>query len=204
MSNKPIIVFEGIEGSGKSHHISVVSKYLNKKKINHIKIREPGGNPNSEKIRKLILNNKSTFNKNTDLLLYMAARSENIDIIKKSFKKKIILIDRFTDSTIAYQHYGMGINLNLIETLNKTLLRNINVSFTFLNIVNQKNLQKRLKQRKSLNRYDKFEMSFYNKVQRGFIKLSKKQKNKYQLINSNLEIDKNEKLILSKINKLIK
>ena len=204
MSNKPIIVFEGIEGSGKSHHISVVSKYLNKKKINHIRIREPGGNPNSEKIRKLILNNKSNFNKNTDLLLYMAARSENIDIIKKSFKKKIILIDRFTDSTIAYQHYGMGVNLNLIETLNKTLLKNINVSFTFLNIVNQKNLQKRLKQRKSLNRYDKFEMSFYNKVQRGFIKLSKKQKNKYQLINSNLEIDKNEKLILSKINKLIK
>ena len=204
MSNKPIIVFEGIEGSGKSHHISVVSKYLNKKKINHIRIREPGGNPNSEKIRKLILNNKSTFNKNTDLLLYMAARSENIDIIKKSFKKRIILIDRFTDSTIAYQHYGMGVNLNLIETLNKTLLRNINVSFTFLNIVNQKNLQKRLKQRKSLNRYDKFEMSFYNKFQRGFIRLSKKQKNKYQLINSNLEIDKNEKLILSKINKLIK
>jgi len=204
MSNKPIIVFEGIEGSGKSHHISVVSKYLNKKKINHIRIREPGGNPNSEKIRKLILNNKSNFNKNTDLLLYMAARSENIDIIKKSFNKKIILIDRFTDSTIAYQHYGMGVNLNLIETLNKTLLKNINVSFTFLNIVNQKNLQKRLKQRKSLNRYDKFEMSFYNKVQRGFIKLSKKQKNKYQLINSNLEIDKNEKLILSKINKLIK
>ena len=204
MFKKPVIVFEGIEGSGKSYHINCVSKYLKKLNIDHIKLREPGGNPNSEKIRKLILNNKSTFNKNTDLLLYMAARSENIDIIKKSFKKKIILIDRFTDSTIAYQHYGMGVNLDLIETLNKTLLRNINVSFTFLNIVNQKNLQKRLKQRKSLNRYDKFEMSFYNKVQRGFIRLSKKQKNKYQLINSNLEIDKNEKLILNKINKLIK
>ena len=204
MSKKPIIVFEGIEGSGKSHHISVVSKYLNKKKINHIRIREPGGNPNSEKIRKLILNNKSNFNKNTDLLLYMAARSENIDIIKKSFKKKIILIDRFTDSTIAYQHFGMGVDLNLIKTLNKYLLKNIKVSFTFLNIVNQKNLKQRLKQRKSLNRYDKFKMSFYSKVQKGFIKLSKKQKNKYQLINSNLEINKNEKLILSKIDKLIK
>jgi len=204
MSNKPIIVFEGIEGSGKSHHISVVSKYLKKKRINHIKIREPGGNLNSEKIRKLILNNKSNFNKNTDLLLYMAARSENIDVIKKSFNKKIILIDRFTDSTIAYQYYGMGVDLNLIETLNKSLLKNIKVGFTFLNIVNQKNLQKRLKQRKSLNRYDKFKMSFYNKVQNGFIKLSKKQKNKYQLINSNLEIDKNEKLILKKIDKLIK
>ena len=204
MSKKPIIVFEGIEGSGKSHHISIVSKYLSKKKINHIKIREPGGNLNSEKIRKLILNNKSNFNKDTDLLLYMAARSENINIIKKSYNKKIILIDRFTDSTIAYQHYGMGIDLNLIKTLNKYLLKNIKVSFTFLNIVNKYNLQKRLKQRKSLNRYDKFKISFYNKVQNGFLRLSKKQKNKYQLINSNLDIDKNEKLILKKIDRLIK
>jgi len=204
MSKKPIIVFEGIEGSGKSHHISVVSRYLTKKKINHIKIREPGGNPNSEKIRKLILNNKSSFNQNTDLLLYMAARSENINIIKKSFNKKIILVDRFTDSTIAYQHYGMGIDLNLIKTLNKFLLKNIKVSFTFLNIVNKKNLQKRLKKRKTLNRYDKFKISFYNRVQKGFINLSKEQKNKYQLINSNLEIKKNEKLLLSKIDKLIK
>ena len=204
MSKKPIIVFEGIEGSGKSHHISTVSKYLTKKKISHIKVREPGGNPNSEKIRKLILNNKSNFNQNTDLLLYMAARSENVDLIKKSYNKKIILIDRFTDSTIAYQHFGMGVDINLIETLNKYLLKNIKVNFTFLNIVNKKNLQERLKQRKSLNRYDKYKKSFYNKVQNGFLKLSKRQKNKYQLINSNLEIDKNEKLILSKINKLIK
>jgi len=204
MSKKPIIVFEGIEGSGKSHHISVVSRYLTKKKISHIKVREPGGNPNSEKIRKLILNNKSNFNQNTDLLLYMAARSENVDLIKKSYNKKIILIDRFTDSTIAYQHFGMGVDINLIETLNKYLLKNIKVNFTFLNIVNKKNLQKRLKLRKSLNRYDKFKMSFYNKVQNGFLKLSKRQKNKYQLINSNLDIDKNEKLILSKIDRLIK
>ena len=204
MSKKPIIVFEGIEGSGKSHHISVVSKYLTKKKISHIKVRETGGNPYSEKIRKLILNNKSNFNQNTDLLLYMAARSENVDLIKKSYNKKIILIDRFTDSTIAYQHFGMGVDINLIETLNKYLLKNIKVNFTFLNIVNKKNLQERLKQRKSLNRYDKFKMSFYNKVQNGFLKLSKRQKNKYQLINSNLEIHKNEKLILNRIDQLIK
>jgi dTMP kinase len=203
MSKKPIIVFEGVEGSGKSHHISVVSKYLKSKKIKFLKIREPGGNPNSEKIRKLILSNKSNFNKNTDLLLYLAARSENILKIEKSFKKQIILIDRFVDSTIAYQHYGMGIDLNLIKSLNKFVLKNIKVDFTFLNLVNSKNLYIRLKKRKTLNRYDKFNMNFYNKVQRGFIKLSKVQKRKYQLINSNLDIKENEKLILDKIIKLI-
>ena len=204
MFKKPIIVFEGVEGSGKSHHISKVSNFLKKKKIDYINIREPGGNPNSEKIRKLILNNKSNFNKNTDLLLYMAARSENIDLIKKSHKKKVILIDRFTDSTLAYQHYGMGVNINIIKYLNKYLLQNIKVDFTFLNTVNKKNINDRLRKRKSLNRYDKFDINFYNKVQKGFIKLSNNQKHKYQLINSNLDIRYNEKLILEKIKKLIK
>ncbi len=89
MSKKPIIVFEGIEGSGKSFHINNVIKYLKKKKKPFIKIREPGGNKNSEKIRKLILNNKSNFNKNTDLLLYLAARSENIELIQKILEKKL-------------------------------------------------------------------------------------------------------------------
>jgi dTMP kinase len=204
MSKKPIIVFEGVEGSGKSHHISIVSKYLTKKNISHIKIREPGGNPNSEKIRKLILSNKSNFNKNTDLLLYLAARSENVNLIKKTYNKKIILIDRFIDSTIAYQHFGMGVDLNLIKILNKFLLKNIKVNFTFLNLVNKKNLYSRLKSRKLLNRYDKFDMNFYNKVQKGFIRLSNSNKKIYQLIDSNLNIKDNEQLVLSTIDRLIK
>ena len=78
MYKKPIIVFEGIEGSGKSLHINNVASYLKKKGKKFIKIREPGGNQNSEKIRKLILNNKSNFDKVTDLLLYFASRNENI------------------------------------------------------------------------------------------------------------------------------
>ena len=89
MYKKPVIVFEGIEGSGKSYHISKVAKFLKKKKIDFIKIREPGGNLNSEKIRKLILHRNSNFNKTTDLLLYLAARSENIQILKKNYKKKL-------------------------------------------------------------------------------------------------------------------
>ena len=89
MYKKPIIVFEGIEGSGKSLHINNIANYLKKKGREFIKIREPGGNQNSEKIRKLILNNKSNFNKVTDLLLYLAARNENIEkTIKKNIKKK--------------------------------------------------------------------------------------------------------------------
>ncbi len=204
MSKKPVIVFEGIEGSGKTHHLNMISKYLKKRKLSFMKIREPGGSLNSEKIRKLILNKKSNFNKNTDLLLYLASRSENINLLRKYYKKKIILIDRFVDSTISYQHYGMGVNLDLINNINKHILLNFKVSFTFLNLVNHKNMVKRLRLRKSTNRYDNFKKNFYNKVQKGFIKLSDKNKRKYQIIDSNLDIKLNEKLVLKKIEKLIK
>ena len=203
MSNKPIIVFEGVEGSGKSLHINNVAKYLKKRKIKFIKVREPGGSQNSEKIRNLILNNKSTFNKNTDLLLYLSARSENIDIIKKNYGKKIILIDRFIDSTIAYQHYGMGINIKLIKMINNYLLEDIKISFTFLNIVNQKNMLLRLSKRKNLNRYDRFDAFFYKKVQNGFLKIFRLAPRKYMKIDSNMDIYTNKKKILNKIDSLI-
>jgi len=203
MSKKPIIVFEGIEGTGKSHHIKNVANYLKSKKIKFIQIREPGGSENSEKIRSLILNNKSTFNKETDLLLYLAARSENINTIEKNADKRIILIDRFTDSTIAYQHYGMGIDLKFIQNINNHILKNVKVDFTFLNTVSLINMKKRLRLRKKLNRYDKFNSKFYEKVQNGFIKIFKKNQKKYIKINSNLDININENIILNKIKDLI-
>jgi len=204
MYKKPIIVFEGIEGSGKSAHIRNVANYLKKKRINFIKIREPGGSPNSEKIRRLILSNKSNFNKITDLLLYLAARNENlVNIIQKNSGKKIILIDRFIDSTLAYQHYGMKIDSNFINIINNFLLKNTKVTFTFLNLVSNKNMKLRLNQRKKLNRYDKFNMLFYKRVQSGFIKIANKNKKKYLKINSNLNILTNKKTIINKINKLI-
>ena len=204
MFKKSVIVFEGIEGSGKSYHINCVSKYLKKLNIDHIKLREPGGNKNSEKIRKLILDKKSSFNKNTDLLLYLAARSENIQNLQKHYQKKIILLDRFVDSTIAYQHYGLGVNRLFIDNINNALLKNFRVDFTFLNIVSIENMLKRLKDRKKLNRYDKFNNNFYKQVQDGFLKIAKKNKSKYQIIDSNLEIKFNRKLIIDRITRLIK
>ena len=202
MFKNPIIVFEGIEGSGKSFHIKNVENHLKKNKVKYIKLREPGGSINSEKIRKVILNKNSKFKNLTDLFLYMAARNENYHyLIKNNYKKKVIIIDRFTDSTLAYQHYGMGISKQLIKSLNKIILKEIKPTFTFLNIVSMKNLKLRINKRPK-NRYDKFNYKFYNKVQNGFIKLSKN-KNKYSVINSNNEISKNKKIIINKINNLL-
>ena len=137
-------------------------------------------------------------------MLFLASRSENFQkIIKKNYNKKIILIDRFIDSTIAYQHYGMNINLNTIKTLNKFIIGDFKADITFLSTVNVKNLRLRLNKRLKLNRYDKFKLKFYTKVQKGYLKISKNSKN-YILLDSNTNSEKEmSKLIIKKLEKII-
>ena len=166
MSKKPVIVFEGIEGSGKSYHLNNVSKFLKRKKIKHVVIREPGGSKNSEKIRDFILNKNINFQNLTDLLLYLSARNENYNnILKKNFKKKVILIDRFTDSTIAYQVYGKNVNIQFINSIHKKILNGIKPDLNIILKVSPNASRKRLIKRKSKNRYDNFKESFYRKAQ---------------------------------------
>ena len=151
-----------------------------------------------------MLNKRLNLNNKTDLLLFFAARSENFQkIIKNNYKRKIILIDRFTDSTIAYQHYGMNINLKIIKELNKFIVANFRPDITFLSIVNAQNLKLRLNKRLNLNRYDKFKLNFYNKVQKGYYKISKNKKN-YKVIDSNKNsINEVKKIIINQLEKII-
>ncbi len=203
MFKPKIITFEGIDGSGKTTHIKKIENYLKAKKINYLSFREPGGTKNSEKIRRLILNKKNKFDSITDLLLIMASRNENIKMLKNYNKTKIILIDRFIHSSVAYQHYGMGINKKIIDMLNSYIINENKVHCTFLMLVNQSNLKKRFNIRIKLNRYDNFKLSFYKKVQNGYLKLSKKKINKFVIIDSNDDIKKNERIIKKKIDKIL-
>ena len=132
LKKKPLFVtFEGIEGSGKSYQIQKLYKNLKKKNISVILTREPGGTRTAEKIREVILedyfhlNSKEEFNKYTDTLLYLAARNEHVkNKIKPAiFKKKIIICDRFIDSTLAYQVYGKGVNKTFVDFIHKTYIR---------------------------------------------------------------------------------
>ena len=206
MFKNPIIVFEGIETSGKSTNIKKAIKYLKQKKIKYISFREPGGTNSSEKLRSIMLNKKSKLNNKTDLFLVMASRSENIDkILRKNHKNKVILIDRFVDSTLAYQHYGMGLDKDLILKMNNFLLGDLRPNFTFLSVVNKKNMLERLKSRKNKNKYDHYKYNFYNKVQKGFLKIAKQNKSKYLILDSNkdsLKVIENK--LINKIKKILK
>ena len=204
------IVFEGIEGCGKSYQSKKLFKKLKKNKIDTILTREPGGTKSSELIRNLILKdyfnreNRDKFDKYTDTLLYLAARNEHIkNKIKPALlKKKVVICDRFTDSTIAYQVYGKKVNINFINNIHKKILGKIKPDLVFILKVSSKSSRLRLKKRKSRNRYDNFAQSFYTKAQKSFLKIAKNRKN-YFILDSSSNDGALEKKIFIIVNKYL-
>ena len=205
------VTFEGIEGSGKSYQSRKLFNKIKKMGLSVICTREPGGTRSAESIRKLILkdyfnqDSKQKFNKYTDTLLYLAARNEHIkNIIKPAIiKKKNIICDRFTDSTLAYQVYGKGVSINLVKSVHKYILGNIKPNLTFILKVNISKAMERLKKRKRKNRYDKFSKNFYIKAQNAFIKIAKQNKRRYFVLDNSNDSKETEKIILNKFFKVL-
>tara|TARA_B100001057_G_scaffold266488_1_gene266643 strand:+ start:2011 stop:2655 length:645 start_codon:yes stop_codon:yes gene_type:complete len=204
------IVFEGIEGSGKSYQAKILYNKLKKKIKKVILTREPGGTKSAEIIRKIILkdyfekNKKIKFDKYTDTLLYLAARNEHIKnkIIPAIKNKKIIICDRFIDSTLAYQVYGKKVSLKFINNIHKQILGKIKPDLTFILKVNKKSFIKRLKNRKTRNRYDNFPINFYIKAQNAFLRISKKKKSHIVLDSSDNTPDLQKKIFKIIINRM--
>ena len=205
------IVFEGVEGCGKSYQSKKLVLNLKKRGIDSILTREPGGTRSAESIRSLIL--KDYFNKKqkekfdiyTDTLLYLAARNEHIkNKIKPALKKKrIVICDRFIDSTIAYQVYGKKVKKSFIDNIHKFILKGVKSDITFVLKVSSKSSKLRLKKRKTKNRYDNFPQSFYTKAQNSFLKIAKNKRN-YFVLNSSLNNSDLEKKIFSIVSKFLK
>ena len=198
------IVFEGIEGSGKSYQAKKLFRNLINKRISTVLTREPGGTKSAEEIRKIILKDyfhkdtKIQFDKYTDTLLYLAARNEHIkNTINTAYlKKKVLVCDRFVDSTYAYQVYGKGVKRSFIDSIHKHILKKIKPDLTFVLKVRIQMALKRLRKRAKKNRYDKFSKSFYIKAQNAFIKIAKKNRNKYYIFdNSNDSRDLEDKIL---------
>ena len=200
------IVFEGVEGCGKSFQCKKLLNNLKKKRIPALLTREPGGTKSAELIRNLILkdyfnhDSKEKFDKYTDTLLYLAARNEHIkNKIDPALKKKsVVICDRFTDSTLAYQVYGKNVNINFINNIHKFILGKIKPNLTFVLKVSTETSKKRLKKRKTKNRYDNFAQNFYSKAQNSFLKIAKNKKN-YFVLNSS----KNDSNLEKKIFKIV-
>ena len=205
------IVFEGVEGCGKSYQSKRLKKNLIKKHIHPVLTREPGGTKSAELIRNLILkdyferNKIRKFDKYTDTLLYLAARNEHIinRILPALKRKKIVICDRFFDSTYAYQVYGKKVKKKFIDNIHKVILQGVKPNITFILKVDAKSSRNRLKKRRTKNRYDNFPQSFYRKAQNSFLKIAKNKKN-YFILNSSHNDNRLEKEILKIVLKYLK
>ena len=209
---KPLfIVFEGVEGCGKSFQSLKLFNNLKKLGIKSLLTREPGGTKSAELIRNLILKdyfNKSKiekFDRYTDTLLYLAARNEHVKtkILPALKKKTVVICDRFVDSTIAYQVFGKKINYNFVKNIHKIILGNLKPNLTFVLKVSSESSRKRLLKRRTKNRYDNFAKSFYQKAQKSFVNIAKNKKN-YHVLNSSNNDNLLEKKILNVVLKVIK
>ena len=207
------ITFEGIEGSGKSYQSKKLYNKIKQLKLPVILTREPGGTKGAEIIRDVILkdyfhpDSKEQFDRYTDTLLYLAARNEHIiNKLKPAIsKKKIIICDRFIDSTLSYQVYGKGVNKNLVDFVHRFILGKIKPDLTFILKSDISKALQRLNKRKKKNRYDKFSRNFYQRVQKAFIKISKSNKRRYLLVDTSSDDDEAEKIIFNRfVNKIKK
>lgn len=183
-----VITFEGNEGSGKSTAIKTVSGFLSSKGIKNVILREPGSNKIAEQIRSIILDKENVdLDPLTEMLLYVAARRQNIvETIKPELKKgNVVLIDRFYDSTYAYQVAGRGLSKEFCDVLHKNIMEDFNVDFTFyFDIPYQDGLARIAKNKRETNRMDEQTQEFYSKVEKGYLERVKNDLSRFEVINA--------------------
>ena len=202
------ITFEGGEGSGKTTQIQRLKVWIEKnyEEFSLCLTREPGGTEDAESIRGLLLNGLvQKWQPATEAMLVSASRYEHVfHVIQPALQRgNIVICDRFIDSTIAYQVYGKKVNANFIEKIHSNILNGIKPNMTFLLKVTPSLSRKRLKKRKSKNRYDNFAQSFYTKAQKSFLKIAKNKKN-YFILNSSFNNNELERKILKIVLKRLK
>ena len=200
------ITFEGGEGTGKSTQAKILYDYLISNNIKTVLTREPGGCEESEAIRKLLVKGSiDKWDSITEALLHNAARREHIKrVIQPSLlANKVVICDRFTDSTMAYQGQGQGVNQKFLINLIQEVTENIMPDLTFVFDMDIKNSLTRANKRdKNNNRYEKFNNDFHQKIRTYFLSLVNKDK-RYILIDASDSIENIGKIILNKLNKIV-
>ena len=186
------ITFEGIEGCGKTTQIKLLDKFLKRRGFKTVLTREPGGTKLSNKIRKILLTKGAEKPGDlTELFLFFADRAQHItNVIKPALAaKKIVLCDRFSDSTFAYQGYANNVDLKLIKNLNNIATDRIKPDLTFVLDIDPKAGLARAKKRSKLDRFEAKKIDYHKKVRKGFVQLAKNEKKRIKLIDGSKSIN---------------
>ncbi len=202
------ITFEGVEGSGKTTQIRRLRRYFTRRGILCKVTREPGGCPISEKIRKILLNpDHHQMVPVTELLLYEAARAQHVTEVIKPFLKKggVVLCDRFSDATIAYQGYGRRMDVQWIQRLNHLSSEGIKPDITFLlDCPTDLGLERAIRRNRALKRereerFEREEIQFHRRMRRGYLAIAKKEPQRVRVIDTRV----GEERVFDKIRKIV-
>ena len=197
------ISFEGIEGSGKSTQAKILYDSLKQKEYPVILTREPGGTAIGNDIRQILIDKKNNqIDPLTELMLNFASRIEHLQqVILPSLKnKQIVITDRFYDSTLAYQGFAMGVEIETIEKMHQLMINSIQPDITFLCDMDVEVAFQRIKSRSDNNRYEELSFDFHNKVRNGFLEIAKNNAGRIKIINANNDVCKVAEQVIKYLN----
>ena len=196
------ITFEGIEGCGKSTQAKLAGRYLKKQRIPFITTEEPGGTSLGRRVREILLNNAPhdgvKMHAETELLLFFAARAQHVrEVIMPSLREgKVVLCDRFSDATIAYQGFGRGLNIDLIRLINNFSSDGLKPDFTLLFDlpveIGLKRAMERISRNKGIPAEDRFEreaLEFHSRVREGYLTLARSEPDRFRIVDASKDIE---------------
>lgn len=197
------ITFEGADGCGKTTQLNLLKDYLTKKHFDVVLTREPGGKGLGEKIREILLNYDGEVSNRCESFLFLADRAQNVDVIVNPAIKqgKIVLCDRHTDSSVAYQGYGRGLDIEQIKTLNNLATGGKQPDLTLVFDVDIETSMKRVGNQK--DRMESSGIEFFNRVRNGYLELAKQEPDRIKVVDSTKSIEDVHKQVLDIINKYI-
>jgi dTMP kinase len=197
------ITFEGADGCGKSTQMQLLKQYLQNKGYNIVETREPGGKGLGEKIREILLNYDGEVSDRCESFLFLADRAQNIDVIVKPAIRdgKIVLCDRHTDSSVAYQGYGRGLDIEEINRLNTLSTGGLKPDLTYVFDVDIETSMTRVGKEK--DRMESAGDEFFNKVRKGYLEIAKQEPERVKVINAKNDIETVFQDVLKKIEPLL-
>lgn len=200
MSKGLFITFEGGDGCGKTTQIKLLDEYLRNKGYKTLLTREPGSKGLGEKLREILLNYDGEVSSVCESFLFLADRAQHVDcIIKPALKEGVVVLcDRHADSTVAYQGYGRGLDLEQIHNLNKIATSGLKPDLTIVLDVDVETSQARVGSEK--DRMESAGMAFFERVRNGFLEIAKQEPQRVKVIDSTQSIDLIHKQILELVN----
>ena len=197
------ITLEGVDGAGKTTHIEFIKNYLSDLNINYVMTREPGGTALGEKLRDILLHDE--MNPQTETMLMFAARNEHIDkIIRPNLiKGAVVISDRFTDATYAYQAGGKGVKDEKIDILKKWVQEGLRPDLTFLFDLPVEVSIERLNQTRKLDKFEREDKSFHKKIREKYLTLVEASPERFCVLNSEASIEKIQNQIKLKLDEVI-